>query len=1073
LSLFAYISYQKDKNLEIDNIYITNVTDSSATVVWTTKEPVYGTLAVSTQPIDKDVYYANSTALYYDDRDTIEDEEGNITVERDSSGTRYIHHVTMGSLEPDTKYYFKIKNRLALIRHPETTSFKTVTTNENLNKPEPIYGRIQNSEDDQVIEQGVVLMQRISNDGAKSHYLSTTLREGTYSLDAASVWKEDLSEPYSEQGNDSEKLTVFAYFDDKLKTKSLIVGSDDDQPVPTLIFSEDDQSQKNSSRSLVSYVNASDCVQHTCYGDYSCKDGETCGNCADERPCSCKSEDGSRNCGSVSAGNTCNCRDEEEAPSVCCCNGDTIRDSAACTNCAATDPGWSPQACSAEQEEGFCGEMDDATWGGSGNYCNGSKLWYCGSRDGQGSLVENCEDGCIVEDPGKSDHCNTSGDGGDAPPEDSPCGPNAWGNYGCSSETSINWPQDLVDKVNRGEGNCIMAMCRSNGVGYEIDGCNCNTQCNNPIYRPDDPEEKDCPEGYTFIPGVDALTLLCVPDPAGRAGICCKDETECPEESHELVYDGYDRSDCWYYGEDLFCCSRGGGDSSTCFDSDNENGEICQASNYRDCNGRGTKRCVAKRNGKCEWRQDETCSDVGCSGTDYEQDEVCSNSNFGDCHNFAHKRCTNKELNDKCEWRNDWSCPDSTPAAQCLGVDEMDGEMCNNTTFGQCHSTKNRICDRKNNGDCKWEINRACPEGGDSCDGSHTLEGVACNVSRLTDCHPTRRNRKCTRKGNGDCHWRIDRWCVPGAESELLFAPGSLYSFAGGHVKNYLTRQEYEDQISAHSLNKYINGAHAADSTSVVLAPDTGLYSFEEAGRYSFEFEDEIYYFDIDAPGGWQLYIDLNRNNAPDDGDIILAEEEFVEIEVQKVSEVIKYNLHEGWNLVAFPMVIKGEDTSDIETASDLIKHFTDNGADVTHVAGYNSGFQIYTVREDYEGNDSGYGDNFKIYPGLGYFVRSHNDVTVGIQGRKISDSLQIRLKPSWNLIGFYNENQSVFSSLELLKDINQEGIDARILSRWKNGKYEGLVIDEETIYGDDFDIYPSKGYWVRMDGDEIEKYKP
>ena len=90
-ALYYYYAPQKQENdLQISDLKVVNITDTSASVVWQTSSPSIGKVVHS--------QFEDLAKTASDNRD------------RGLDKTRLIHFVTLNDLKPNTKHYYKIKN---------------------------------------------------------------------------------------------------------------------------------------------------------------------------------------------------------------------------------------------------------------------------------------------------------------------------------------------------------------------------------------------------------------------------------------------------------------------------------------------------------------------------------------------------------------------------------------------------------------------------------------------------------------------------------------------------------------------------------------------------------------------------------------------------------------------------------------------------------------------------------------------------------------------------------------------------------------------------------------------------
>jgi len=127
-------------------------------------------------------------------------------------------------------------------------------------------------------------------------------------------------------------------------------------------------------------------------------------------------------------------------------------------------------------------------------------------------------------------------------------------------------------------------------------------------------------------------------------------------------------------------------------------------------------------------------------------------------------------------------------------------------------------------------------------------------------------------------------------------------------------------------------------------------------------------------------------------------------------------------------------------------------------VSTYRNGkWDIYSQR-----GDVSFSDDFNILPGVGYFIRIHQGTVVNITGNKLAESMPLDLEIGWNLVGIYSPDAS-YTADSLLGSIIDKGIEADIATKWDNGKYYDFIKSEGISYGNDFKIFETGGYFLRV----------
>lgn len=224
------------------------------------------------------------------------------------------------------------------------------------------------------------------------------------------------------------------------------------------------------------------------------------------------------------------------------------------------------------------------------------------------------------------------------------------------------------------------------------------------------------------------------------------------------------------------------------------------------------------------------------------------------------------------------------------------------------------------------------------------------------------------------------------------------------------------------------------------------------------------------------FYKDINNDGIKD-----ASEEQWIIpntiINIVKTFEPFELNINKGWNMLSFPFIMTNI------SASKLIKDIISQGGYISEVAYFNEGkWNSYIIRGDqvYSSED------FPIKPGNGYMIKSlfQNKIELGGYYDENYDK-NITLYPGWNLIGFipgYEEetNRTYLTNFEdinitaenVLESIQAKEINATNITRWNNGKYEGIVIEDGNYYGFDYKISLLNGYFIKYIGTESKQYQ-
>lgn len=169
------------ENTPSENIQIANITDTQATLLWQTINPVVGKVVYSQSE--------NLTHLKSDDRD------------KDTPAKRYTHFVTLTNLNPDTKYFFKIQN--GSTRSPQKPlEFQTAA--KNLSTPnKPVIGKILDT-NLLPIDEALIYLKLPQSTTQGAH----TSTSGNFVLSLVNLAKSDLSQEISILPNTQASLII-------------------------------------------------------------------------------------------------------------------------------------------------------------------------------------------------------------------------------------------------------------------------------------------------------------------------------------------------------------------------------------------------------------------------------------------------------------------------------------------------------------------------------------------------------------------------------------------------------------------------------------------------------------------------------------------------------------------------------------------------------------------------------------------------------------------------------------------------------------------------------------------------
>lgn len=198
------------------NVRITNITNNSFTVSYTTESPFLGEVVLG-----KDKSFGKTAV---DDKDQ---QSGKLT-------PRKIHHITIRSLEPITKYYFEIiSGQTSFLNQDNGDNSFEVTTGESIQTDPPQQGPITGRV---VLPDGKITEAIIYLTAQNTQAISTLLNsDGSYILPLNSIRNQNFN-AYSIFNKDTvlEMLIV----GESLSSKVMLLASQIN-PVPTITLSRD------------------------------------------------------------------------------------------------------------------------------------------------------------------------------------------------------------------------------------------------------------------------------------------------------------------------------------------------------------------------------------------------------------------------------------------------------------------------------------------------------------------------------------------------------------------------------------------------------------------------------------------------------------------------------------------------------------------------------------------------------------------------------------------------------------------------------------------------------------------
>lgn len=213
-SLIFLIESRTNSNLKAETtnnpqlVKLTNLTESSFTVIWFTKDKVTGSLSYGTS--------RNSMSqIAFDERDI------------DNNPKQYIsHYVTIRGLEPKTTYYFSIlSGGKKFIETDKPYSIQTAEKENISLNIEPAYGQVLNQQNQPAAGSIVVLNM------PKSLPLSSLVKDSGNWIIPLNIARDENLKVYKAEAPLIESIVVYSSIDEKAQA---VTNTNNDSPVPPI-----------------------------------------------------------------------------------------------------------------------------------------------------------------------------------------------------------------------------------------------------------------------------------------------------------------------------------------------------------------------------------------------------------------------------------------------------------------------------------------------------------------------------------------------------------------------------------------------------------------------------------------------------------------------------------------------------------------------------------------------------------------------------------------------------------------------------------------------------------------------
>jgi len=1096
--LIGLIVWQFYFNKEVSNglqgVYITDLNDRSAVISWVTSQPVKTELIYSTSNVNfLSQFGIKDSKTGYDKRDLEEVDEFVYKVKK--RGKYYTHSVLLRDLKPETQYFFGIKNGIFLNSTKYVNTFTTTKVQEDVEAPDIAYGEVLNEEGKLISDTLLFINLTNLDDTNQSQVISYVFDGNTgWSVDLSNLWDKDFKSKYVR--DDSAYLNI-RVVNSAGESKKLIKYGDI-RPVENISTYDNlsiEEKEKEVKGVLLKNVNAASRYQNCEESGGVWRDGVcTCprgyklnssGYCVSESP-SCTRQSGICACNCPASYSETKPSGEYDTTTVSCPTIDNCGDScdnpvrktcykaktsSSCTcRCTPTCPSDYPitQNNGLESVERTCTTTDTC-----GKLCTSSIKCY------KASPAEKVNAVC----------------GGNAKVYTS--GSTQWDSVFCKTGTASGFnPSSAFPQP----GETVTWKCLGKNGGLDA-SCSASRQTD---------EIKDIPkEECKYDPQLRQEFYWCECKNGGKSAcvgalyLYNNTNSSCVKYC-ELSANSFVKTKICGEGElancKYGCEEKGPEENDTCKPKPTDVGQEFVCREIRDIDW-----CNNDTDGKCTWHNG-SCRSV--------------ESVYGGCLSLkTQKAC---ELKYGCEYKNGeckkalvtTSTPDSDLDLNgyinllnsdiCTGVTLVGGKTAKVTQGTNMENVENLQSYHVNQSSCAIDLSvpTGTPLGNGQIPGYKVVngkgvweEGYKCTAGSgggfgnyIDVTQPNGEIVRYAHLASGTCSW-VQSGATGNSDSsghlhvEVLAGDdkeaGNCDSESGKNPCEYIAGGCYRCDSRANGVpvsNQNDLGSQVDFNIKNLMSKVLAAEQWPDASKFvdNLKLAEGVYKVTYGTGSKTTQFVKTNDNHivffSDDNDNGILDENEYIlspaeaqyeySVSYAKVADSFKLTLTEGFNLVAFPIIFTDANDKEISKASDLIDFLNEGGAQITSIAAFRSGkFIIYTNR-----NGEVYGDDFNILPGEGYFLKSLSDGVFLYSGKKVENSLEVQLYEGWNLVNIYNSNKTSYSGFDILKQMSQQSIKGVAISKWEDSRYYTIASQDGKDYGNDFKIYPTRGYFVRVE---------
>jgi hypothetical protein len=218
-----------DSRISVEDLTVTNVTDTAFTVTWVSDSPYIGRVVYQEESKGWSPLFAQlGKEVAYDDRDIELNSDGEYVQVEGGATERYTHHVTIRDLDPETQYEFRIAG-VFNGKTPLQNIASTMPLIEDIQTPDPAYGLVEGIEAE---NDTIIIFTDVNSSIDENPLTSSPLSiDNTYSFDT-NLFANDIESASSISMVIKEK---------NYRAVDHVFTGDDYKPLDTLVIEREDQ----------------------------------------------------------------------------------------------------------------------------------------------------------------------------------------------------------------------------------------------------------------------------------------------------------------------------------------------------------------------------------------------------------------------------------------------------------------------------------------------------------------------------------------------------------------------------------------------------------------------------------------------------------------------------------------------------------------------------------------------------------------------------------------------------------------------------------------------------------------